>query len=384
MTKKVLRAAVVAALCSYLAGCSWLGSTFSNEKVQYESSDSRTDLQVPPDIDAIPSNDRYTVPTRPQIVSANAEAAKREIDIQNKGGAGNVLPETHIATVERDGNLRYVHVKLAPDKVWPTLQDFWSGMGLTLKAQDPKAGYMVTEWAENKANLPQDIIRKTIGKVIDMVYDTGERDQYRLSIERNDDGTSDIFISHRQMVEVLKGKDGDTTVWQPGPSDPQLEGLMLTKLAQKIEAEFNPDAKPEEQKQVEALAATKYVPMSSVVKDAKGEAQAVLINEPYDRAWRRVGVALDRAGFDVLDRDRSRGIFEVQYLDPDYEKAMQKKQGWFKNVFSKPNAVDPVHYQIHLSSDGSQTRVTVSGADGKADTTGVATRITTLIGEQTR
>ena len=289
MTKKVLRAAVVAALCSYLAGCSWLGSTFSNEKVQYESSDSRTDLQVPPDIDAIPSNDRYTVPTRPQIVSANAEAAKREIDIQNKGGAGNVLPETHIATVERDGNLRYVHVKLAPDKVWPTLQDFWSGMGLTLKAQDPKAGYMVTEWAENKANLPQDIIRKTIGKVIDMVYDTGERDQYRLSVERNDDGTSDIFISHRQMVEVLKGKDGDTTVWQPGPSDPQLEGLMLTKLAQKIEAEFNPDAKPEEQKQVEALAATKYVPMSSVVKDAKGEAQAAT---GAVSAWRWIVPAL--------------------------------------------------------------------------------------------
>ena len=243
---------------------------------------------------------------------------------------------------------------------------------------------MQTEWAENKANLPKDIIRGTIGKVLDVVYDTGERDQYRARMERNDDGTCDIYITHKQMVEVLKGKQEDSTIWQPGPSDPQLEAEMLTRLAQKLETEFNPAAKPEEQRALDALAAVKYVPVSEVVKAADGTPEAVVISEPFDRAWRRVGVALDRAGFDITDRDRREGLIMVKYLDPDYEKEAKKAQGFFSNMFGKGSAVDPVPYQIRLTPEGDSTRVTVSGADGKADTTGVAPRIVNLIGEQTR
>ena len=270
------------------------------------------------------------------------------------------------------------------EKVWPVLQDFWATMGLQIKDQDAASGVIQTEGAENKANLPRDIIRGTLGKVLDFVYDTGERDQYRARMERNDDNTCNIYITHRQMVEVLKGKQEDSTIWQPGPSDPQLEAEMLTRLAQKLESEFNPQAKPEEQKQLDALAAVKYTPQSEIVKGADGKAEAVLINEPFDRAWRRVGLALDRSGFDVTDRDRSRGLFMVKYLDPDYEKAQKQEQGFFTNMFGKDSAVDPVPYQIRLQPEGEKTRVTVTGAEGRADTTGVAPNIVTLIGEQTR
>lgn len=154
-------------------------------------------------------------------------------------------------------------------------------MGLQIKDQDAASGVIQTEWAENKANLPRDIIRGTLGKVLDFVYDTGERDQYRARMERNDDNTCNIYITHRQMVEVLKGKQEDSTIWQQGPSDPQLEAEMLTRLAQKLESEFNPQAKPEEQKQLDALAAVKYTPQSEIVKGADGKAEAVLINEPF-------------------------------------------------------------------------------------------------------
>ena len=295
-----------------------------------------------------------------------------------------ILPATEVAKVVRDGQIRYVHVNEPAEKVWPVLQDFWGTVGLTVKDQDAASGVMQTEWAENKANLPKDIIRGTIGKVLDVVYDTGERDQYRARMERNDDGTCDIYITHKQMVEVLKGKQEDSTIWQPGPSDPQLEAEMLTRLAQKLETEFNPTAKPEEQRALDALAAVKYVPVSEVVKAADGTPEAVVISEPFDRAWRRVGVALDRAGFDITDRDRREGLIMVKYLDPDYEKEAKKAQGFFSNMFGKGSAVDPVPYQIRLTPEGDSTRVTVSGADGKADTTGVAPRIVNLIGEQTR
>ncbi len=385
MVKTAMRAAALTSVAAALAGCNVLGVNFSDDKVQYESSTSRAPLEIPPDLTSIPKNDRFTVPTRPQIVSANAEAAKEQMALAKSGDApSQILPATEVAKVVRDGQIRYVHVNEPAEKVWPVLQDFWGTVGLTVKDQDAASGVMQTEWAENKANLPKDIIRGTIGKVLDVVYDTGERDQYRARMERNDDGTCDIYITHKQMVEVLKGKQEDSTIWQPGPSDPQLEAEMLTRLAQKLEVEFNPAAKPEEQKALDAMAAAKYVPASEVVKGADGTPQSVLISEPFDRAWRRVGVALDRAGFDITDRDRSQGLVMVKYLDPDYEKEVKKERGFFSNMFGKGSAVDPVPYQIRLTPEGDSTRVTVSGAEGKADTTGVAPKIVNLIGEQTR
>ena len=385
MVNRALRAAAVVSAIAALTGCNALGVNFSDEKVQYETSTSRAPLEVRPDLNTVTNNDRFAVPARPQIVSANAEAAKARMDAEARGEAPTqVLPQTEFAKVVRDGQFRYVHVTVSPDKVWPLLQDFWASVGLAVKSQDARTGIIQTEWAENKANLPKDIIRATIGKVLDVVYDTGTRDQYRARMERADDGTTNIFITHRQMVEVLKGPQEESTIWQPGPNDPELEAVMLTRLAQMLETELNPAAKPQEQKAIDAMEAIKYAPVSHIVEGAGGKPAAVLIDEPFDRAWRRVGVALDRGGFEVTDRDRSQGLFMINYLDPDYEQKQKQNQGFFTNLFSKAKAVDPVPYRIRLSDEGDKTRVTVLGEDGRADTTGVAPRILTLIGEQTR
>lgn len=385
MVNRALRAAAVVSAIAALTGCNALGVNFGDEKVQYETSTSRAPLEVPPDLNTVTNNDRFAVPSHPQIVSANAEAAKARMDAEARGDQpSQVLPETDYAKVVRDGQFRYVHVAVSPDRVWPLLQDFWASVGLAVKYQDAKTGIIQTEWAENKANLPKDIIRATIGKALDVVYDTGTRDQYRARMERAEDGTTNIFITHRQMVEVLKGRQEESTIWQPGPSDPELEAVMLTRLAQMLETEFNPKAKPEEQKALEQLAAVKYSPMSRIEEGADGKPVAVVIDEPFDRAWRRVGVALDRGGFEVTDRDRTQGLFMINYLDPDYEQQKKSEQGFFANLFSNAEAVDPVPYRIRLTPDGETTRVTVTGEDGRADTTGVAPRILTLIGEQTR
>ena len=353
MVNRALRTAAVVSAIAALTGCNSLGVNFGDDKVQYETSTSRAPLEVPPDLNTVTNNDRFAVPTRPQIVSANAEAAKARMDAEARGDEpSQVLPETDYAKVVRDGQFRYVHVTVSPDRVWPLL--------------------------------PKDIIRATIGKALDVVYDTGTRDQYRARMERAEDGTTNIFITHRQMVEVLKGRQEESTIWQPGPSDPELEAVMLTRLAQMLETEFNPKAKPEEQKALEQMAAVKYAPMSRIEEGADGKPVAVVIDEPFDRAWRRVGVALDRGGFEVTDRDRSQGLFMINYLDPDYEQQKKSEQGFFANLFSSAKAVDPVPYRIRLSPDGEKTRVTVTGEDGRSDTTGVAPRILTLIGEQTR
>ena len=397
MKMKLLRVAVLAVTPVALSACSYLGAQFTNDKVQYESSNSRAPLEVPPDLSQVPHDNLYNVPQRTRDVSASSMQQGQQAAAANRTSAAQstVLPETVTAKVMRDGDIRWVHTQVPAQQLWPVVQDFWASVGLTIKNQDPKTGYIETEWAENKARLPQDIIRATLGQLIDAVYSTGERDQYRCRLERNPDGSTDVYITHRSMVEVVKGNQGDQTVWQPGPRDPQLEAEMATKLAQKIESEFNPDLKKADlpstkqaalEKTAGTAAAKAAAPVykSEIVNGADGKAAAIIIKEPFDHAWRRTALAIDRMNFTVSDRDRTKGWFLVKYLDPTYEAEKKREQGFFTNLFSQTKTVEPPTYQIKLTDEGNQTRVTVLNANGGPDTTGVAPKILTLLGEQTR
>lgn len=123
---------------------------------------------------------------------------------------------------------------------------------------------------------------------------------------------------------------------------------------------------------------------SEIVKAADGSAQAVLLNEPYDRAWRTVGLIVDRMGFELLDRDRSSGFYQVRYLDPKYEEREKSKRGFFSRMFNSDAAVAVPEYRIRLAGEGDKTRITVVGGDGAEDKTGVAPTILTLLAEQLR
>ncbi|HIU73747.1 MAG TPA: outer membrane protein assembly factor BamC [Candidatus Aphodousia faecipullorum] len=387
-----VRTGLILSLPIALSACSSLSDTFSQETIQYETSDSRAPLEIPPDMNSVPMSDRYSVPTRPQTVWASQQQAEQNAEQGNSAPVSQVLPVGEVAQIMREGNNRWIHVNLPPEQVWPIVQDFWNTVGLTLARQDASVGVMETNWAENRAKLPQDIIRATLGKVIDMVYSTGERDQYRARLERSETGGTDIYVTHRSMVEVVKNisGDNDTTVWQPGPTDPEMEAEMITRLSQRINAEFDPHAvaasKQEHQKQVEELAA--YQPTESISQleqGADGVATSIFIKEGFERAWRRVALAIDRMGFTVEDRDRSRGFFLVRYLDEQYEEEQRSQQGFWKNVFSRDTPVEAPQYVIYLQPiSETETRVHMLGPDGKADTTGVAPKILTLLSEQTR
>ena len=391
MIKKVVRTGLAVALSTALAACSTMN--FSNDRIQYETSDSRAPLEVPPDLNSVPGSDRYAVPSRPQTVWASQQA---QADAAHEANATQsnmlLLPQGEVAQIVREGNNRWIHVNMAPEMVWTVMQDFWSTVGLSLSRQDATTGVMETNWAENRAKLPQDIIRATLGRVVDMVYSTGERDQYRARVERSANGGCDIFITHRAMVEVVKslGGDNETTVWQPGPSDPEMEAEMLTRMSQHINQEFNPNVTkqtPEEHKaEVEKLASYQVQDsVSQLEQDAEGVATSIYIKEDFERAWRRLALAVDRMGFTVEDRDRSRGFFLVRYLDQEYEEQKRSEQGFWSNVFGRDTPVEAPQYVIYLQRlSDNECRVHVLGPDGKADTTGVAPRILTLLSEQTR
>lgn len=394
MNLRALRiAAAVAAATATLSGCSVLGIDLNGDKVQYESSNSRANLEVPPDLTPVKNENRFQVPSRQGAVSANAEAARVAAAAEDvaKGNptASKIVPSTERVKVMREGSDRWLRVQASPEELWSVVQDFWPSVGLVVREQNAKTGYMETEWAENRAKLPQDIIRRTIGKVIDFAYSTGEQDQYRTRMERNADGTTDIFISHRSMVEVVTGAQKDTTLWQPGPTDPTMETEMLKRLALHIENEFNPDTTVAESEQAEKRLAeemkTEPAPERlQVVTNASGVTESVVLKEGFDQAWRHVGLVLDRMGFEQTDRDRTAGWFLVRYLDPKYEAEQKEKRGFFTNLFSSDAAIEAPEYRIYLADDGSNTRVTVLGAEGGEDETGVAPNILNLLAEQLR
>ena len=242
---------------------------------------------------------------------------------------------------------------------------------------------METDWAENRAKLPQDIIRRTIGKVFDALYSTGERDKFRTRLERNADGTTDIFISHRGAQEEIVGVNRDTTMWTARASDPELEAEFLSRLMVQLS-----DMNQKEKARARAIAERKTVVLPSRATLVKGsDSYKVVVDETFDRTWRRVGLALDRVGFTVEDRDRSKGLYFVRYVDQDSEakSTPENEKGFFSNLFSFSSSEKQIErYQISIQETGGKSEIVVLDSRGIPETTSTGRKIMNLLYEQLR
>ncbi len=376
-----------------LAGCTWTGSMFSADKIDYQAAKTRTTpLEVPPDLSQLPRDERFQVPDRPQSVTASGGGA-RPVGAGAASGPA-VVPTAVIAKIERQGNQRWLAVNLPPEKAWPILIDFWPSIGLRVEKSDPAAGVMETTWSENRAKLPQDIIRATLGKVLDSAYSTGEQDKFRARIERTADGTSEIFVSHRGVIEVYTSTAQDRTAWQPRPNDAELEAEILQRLLVRYDTTT---AKPAVATTAAgtpatgaaatgaAAGATAMPAKARLIKGADGRTERVEVDEAFDRAWRQIGLALDRGGFTVEDRDRVKGLYFVRYLDPEYEAKARDQQGFLTKLFGRDKPIPAPQYRVQVEQQGaSRTAVLVFDKDGKPERTPVGDRILALLSDQLR
>lgn len=338
-------------------------SVLDGDKINYKSASKGATLEVPPDLQQLSNDSRYAVPGG--VVSANALQAGQAAQPSATGkAAAATLGDVRI---ERDGNQRWLVVQRPADQLWEPVRDFWLENGFILVQDQPKVGIMETDWAENRAKLPQDIIRATIGKVFDSLYSTGERDKFRTRLERSNDGSTEIFVSHRGMVEVYTSAAKDGTIWQPRPADPELETEFLRRLMVKLGVS-------EEQSQAIA-AAPVQLPPSARIASADG-APILQLDEGFDRAWRRVGLALDRTGFTVEDRDRSQGMYFVRYVAPGADK---EKEGFFGKLFGSKPATQPLKYRIQVRSEGNASTVSVLNAAGAPETSANAQNIVRVL-----
>lgn len=238
---------------------------------------------------------------------------------------------------------------------------------------------METDWAENRAKIPQDFIRSSIGKVLDSLYSTGERDKFRTRLERAADGSTEIYISHRGAQEELVGTNKDSTVWTARPSDPELEAEFLSRLMVRLSAD---------KERAKAASLSPAAPQQSSANLIKGENGSVIeANEGFDRLWRRVGLALDRVGFTVEDRDRSQGLYFVRYVDQGSEaqdKSAAAEKGFFSKLFSSKDDKEKTaqRYRVLVKAVGTKSQVTVLGNDGKPEKSAIGDKILSLLHAQ--
>ena len=347
-----------------LAGCTTSGAgLFSGEKVDYRSTALKTQpLEVPPDLTQLARESRY----QPQggVVSAAAAGAAPAANAATAAPAATVaLNSLADMRVQRDGNRRWLVVTQTPEQLWPRLKTFWQERGFTLVEENAATGVMETNFSENRARLPNDVVRNTIGRLLGNLYDTGERDSYRTRLERTAAGT-EVYISHRGIEEVKTSEARDSgTTWRARASEPELEAELLSRLMVTLGAAAAP-ARTAVAAAAPAASTAGSSPAPQAV--AASSATSLSIAEPFDRAWRRVGVALDRSAFTVEDRDRSAGIYYVRYVDP--KSAGKEEPGFWSRLFGDgKNPLAAVRYRVVVKSAAGQSEITVQNSAGTPD-----------------
>ncbi|MCG7868164.1 MAG: hypothetical protein B6D70_11530 [gamma proteobacterium symbiont of Stewartia floridana] len=368
-------------LILFITGCSSDGGYFSDSEREYRSQkESVDDLEIPPDLSSSAIQDAMTIPG---AGSASYEEYANQREKRSFGTivAEEVLPSFEGIQVERDGNKRWLVIAATPTKVWPKVVEFWRKNGLLLVEQNPAVGVMKTDWLESRADIKQGYITEFFRQALGSVYTSATRDQFRVRLDDGlEPGTTELYLTHRGMEEKLKediSGDADTTYWAPRPNDPDIEASMLRSLMVHLgvanekaqQAISAPDARQDRARLVQG-----------------GEQPELWIDEAFARAWRLTGVALDRVGFAVEDRDRSSGTYFVRYSDLANEEKEEK--GFFSMLAfwdDEESKIDTeVQYQVKLLAEGESTRVVVRNEQGEAADQVAVETILGLIHEQIR
>jgi outer membrane protein assembly factor BamC len=357
-----------------MGGCSMLGIEMGGDSIDYRSGAKKTaTLEVPPDLTPLSRDGRY----QPHSGAVSANALTTGAAARPAAGPGEpavAIQQAGDMRLERAGDERWLVTQQTPEQLWPKVRQFWIDRGFNIATESAEAGTLETDWAQNRGKLPQDIVRRTVGSVIEGLYDTGERDRYLTRLERGPNGT-EIYISHRGIEERLLGRAaGEQVVWVARPADPQLEREMLTRLMVSLGAKEEV-ARTEVAKTTETIA-----PKARVVDNQPGA--ALQVDDALERAWRRIGLALDRGGFTVEDRDRNQGLYFVRFIDTK-EAAKDEPNfimRWFKGDDQAAKALN--RYRIQLKAEGSGTMVTVLNSQGQPDKSANAQKIVSLLADE--
>lgn len=358
---RFLHVGISSLLLVSLAGCSAIDT---DRRIDYGGGAKQLpNLEVPPDLTAPGSDDRYKLPQGEGGSVATFSDYSKRGDAQG-GVASPVLPEVQGVRLERSGAQRWLVVRDSAENVWPVVRGFLLELGLTITSEEQAAGVIETDWAENRAKIPKSTIRNVMGKVIDKAYSSGERDQYLVRLERSKTGVgTEVYITHRGMAEVSCAVGATAPKWQMRPNDPELEAIMLQRLMVRFGA--SEDQAASVVAKTGAVAAAEQAAVTGVSEPA-GTASLretpsgviIVMNDAFDRAWRKVGLAIESAGgLAVEDKNREKGIY---FLRP-----VKVEGGWLDSLKFWKSSEDTEHqYRVIVKDGGALCEVSVTDQNG--------------------
>jgi outer membrane protein assembly factor BamC len=366
-TSRLLLPALVLQL---LTACSFLDRVFPDKSKDYRKAEPTQPLEVPPDLTTTPTTDALVVPSGSTTLSGYTSARET---LAGGGGASPVLPSQESLRFERERDRAWLVVQGEPAAVWPEAREFWLESGFFIMQEDPAIGILQTDWTENTESIPEDPIRRLISRVTPSLYSSAYRDRYRMRLERGEGpGTTEVFISHQGVEEIVTDPDDEaSTMWESRPSDPGLESIMLKRMMIFL------GVQPQQAEQLVAEEKPVQKDRAQLIQQESGES-VLLLHEDYSKAWRNVGIVLDRVDFAVEDRDRLQGLYYVRYNDP---LKGQKDKGLLSKLafWSSDDESEVQHLQLKLTDDGADTRVVVLNSEGEHEASVTAVRILKLL-----
>ena len=335
---KILHAGICSVALVSLVGCSAMG--LGNKRIDYKAGATQApSLEVPPELSAPETSDRYKV-SGEESAATFSSYSKTEAAAPARS---SVLVPVKGITLERSGAQRWLKVEDKPENIWPVIKQFLQENGIAIRSEDQAAGTIETEWVENRAKIPQGGLRSIIGKVFDGLYSSGEYNRYRIHLERAGEAV-EVHVTEYGREEVVD-KNQSTSSWQPMPSDPEIEVEFLQRLMVRM------GSTP-----TQAVAATTATGTASMMQIFDGSS-VIVINDAFDKSWRRVGLAIERAGYAIEDKDREKGIYFLRMVKPE--------KSWIDKLeFWKSEPDEDVRYRVNVKDDGASCEVSVTDQNG--------------------
>lgn len=201
----------------------------------YRQSRVVNNLEIPPNLVAI-ENQGLTIPNENLSASylASQQAARGE------DGFITVLPELYQTQVQGPR----IETAASPDAVWRWLTNYWNRSGIRLKTSDNLNGLMVTDWLEDKNKLPQGMISGVFSKL--GLTDSGERDRYKVQLERRNGGTV-INVSHVRATEEMKPARHSEVPDYYWTESKQGDAKLAAEMAKRLALEISQQLRRQEQ-----------------------------------------------------------------------------------------------------------------------------------------
>ncbi len=358
-----------------LAGCA------STEKKEYLSDASRDTarktLEVPPDLVSPGRDDRFQTPTDPRKSSTALSTYSRAPEAQSAAAATLAATPDVLgkARVVRSGNQRWLVLPGTPAVLYPQLRKFWEDLGFTIAVDAPQLNILETDWAEKRSKALTGWMSNL--NMLQSLTSTGQRDKFRTRIEAGQDaGTVEIYVSHRGLEEANLGSNYTGPGWILRPADPDQELEMLRRMMITFGSDAGAAALATKSEQV--------IADKSRMATATDGNQQLVVDEIFDRAWRQIGLSLDRIGMVVEDRDRTKGLYFVRYIT-DEDLGRKKDSSWFSWMAfwrSEDKKSDVDQYRIVVQAEGSKTTVRVQNKAGAAASPAATKQILSLLNNE--